>query len=89
MEATLVQWEYHSQGKKQKGTIRSYIRKMTGLSMPQVTRLIRQHRQNGYVKSSRKARRRFPRKYTAADFASALARIDPPVLSKTDPGILI
>src|ERR1035441_42146 len=41
VEATLVQWEYHSQGKKQKGTIRSYIRKMTGLSMPQVTRLMR------------------------------------------------
>src|ERR1017187_5625007 len=75
VEATLVQWEYHSQGKKQKGTIRSYIRKMTGLSMPQVTRLIRQHRQNGYVKSSRKARRRFPRKYTAADFA-LLAKVD-------------
>jgi DNA-binding MarR family transcriptional regulator len=48
---------------------------MTGLSMPQVTRLIRQHRQNGYVKSSRKARRRFPRKYTAADFA-LLAKVD-------------
>src|ERR1017187_1033721 len=50
-------------------------RRMRGLSMPQVTRLIRQHRQNGYVKSSRKARRRVPRKYTAADFA-LLAKVD-------------
>jgi transposase InsO family protein len=75
VEATLVHWEYHSQGKKQKGTIRSYIRKMTGLSMPQVTRLIRLHRGTGCVKTSRKRRRRFPSKYTVADFA-LLAKVD-------------
>src|SRR5260370_38035017 len=57
VEATLVNWEYHLQGKKQKGTIRSYLRKITGLSMSQVTRLIRLHRKSGYVKTSRKPRR--------------------------------
>src|SRR6267154_289161 len=75
VEATLVNWEYHLQGKKQKGTIRSYLRKITGLSMSQVTRLIRLHRKSGYVKTSRKPRRRFPSKYTAADFA-LLAKVD-------------
>jgi transposase InsO family protein len=75
VEAELVRWEYHCQGKKQKGTIRSYMRKVTGLSMPQLTRLIRRHRQSGHVAVGRKPRRRFPSKYTAADFA-ALARVD-------------
>lgn len=75
VEKTLVRWEYHTQGKKQRGTIRGYVQKMSGLSLPQVTRLIRQHRQSGRVRMSGKPRRRFASKYTIADFA-LLAKVD-------------
>jgi hypothetical protein len=70
-----VRWECYCHEKKQKGTIRSYMRKVTGLSMPQLTRLIRGQRQSGHVAVGRKPRRLFPIKYTAADLA-ALARVD-------------
>jgi hypothetical protein len=36
----LVAQEYSRQGKKQRGAIRAYLSKMTGLSLPQTARLI-------------------------------------------------
>jgi hypothetical protein len=43
----LVQGEYARQGRQARGVVRAYLCKMTGKSMPQITRLIRQYRQTG------------------------------------------
>src|SRR5271170_5348459 len=51
--------------KKQRGRIRAYIAKVSGLSLPQVTRLIRMYRATGRVEAAVYQRCRFPRKYTA------------------------
>ena len=74
-ERTLVAQEYHKQGKKRRGVVRAYIRKVTGLSLPQVTRLIRKHRQSGRVALQAVLRKRFPTKYTEPDVV-LLADVD-------------
>ena len=45
----LVGQEYASQGKKDRGLIRAYLCKMTGLSMPQTARLVQMYRETGVV----------------------------------------
>jgi transposase InsO family protein len=75
VKTVLLQQEYFRQGKKRRGMIRAYIRKVTGRSLPQITRLIRQYRQTGALKSRAGQRHRFPKKYTAADIAR-LAEVD-------------
>lgn len=75
IERTLVAQEYHRQGKKQRGAIRAYAAKVTGLSLPQITRLIRQYVKTGKVQAQRYSRRRFQSKYTAAD-VKLLAEVD-------------
>ena len=75
VKTVLLQQEYFRQGKKRRGVIRAYLHKVTGKSLPQITRLIRQYRQTGELKSRAGQRRRFPRKYTAADIA-LLAEVD-------------
>ena len=50
---TLVQFRYHSLSKADKGTVKAYLAKMTGLSRAQLTRLIRQHRDTGRVEDRR------------------------------------
>ncbi len=75
VKATLLQQEYFRQSKKQRGVIRAYLRKVTGLSLPQITRLIRAYLQTGAFKSIAYQRHRFPKKYTAADIA-LLAEVD-------------
>jgi transposase InsO family protein len=75
VKATLLQQEYFRQGKKQRGVIRAYLHKVTGKSLPQITRLIRQYRQTGELKSRAGQRRRFPKKYTLADIV-LLAEVD-------------
>ena len=63
--------------------VRAYIKKVTGLSLPQVTRLVRKHRQSGRVELQAVRRKRFPTKYTepdvvllAEDAHSTLAPVD-------------
>ena len=75
IQRTLVAQEYHRQGKKQRGAIRAYLAKVTGLSLPQITRLIRQYVKTGKVQAQSYTRRRFPSKYTAAD-VKLLAEVD-------------
>ena len=41
-ERRLVRQEYARRGKKQRGALRAYLSKMTGRSLPPITRLIRQ-----------------------------------------------
>jgi transposase InsO family protein len=75
VQRVLVAQEYVVQGKKQRGTIRAYLSKVTGLSLPQLTRLIRKYRQSGVVEPKAYRRRRFPTKYTSRDVA-LLAELD-------------
>ena len=74
-QRVLIAQEYASQGKKQRGQIRGYISKISGLSMPQVARLIRMYRASGKVEAKVYWRRQFDRKYTTADVA-LLAAVD-------------
>ena len=74
-ERLLVAQQYIQQGKKQRGAIRGYLSKMTGLSLPQVTRLIRRYVETGRVAVSLGQRRRFPGKYNAQDIG-LLAEVD-------------
>jgi transposase InsO family protein len=75
VQRVLVAQEYAVQGKKERGRIRAYLSKVTGLSLPQMTRLIRQHRKDGVVQAVRYRRRRFASKYTAKD-VRLLAEVD-------------
>jgi transposase InsO family protein len=69
VQRVLVEQEYAVQGKKQRGAIRAYLSKVTGLSLSQVTRLIRQYRREGVVKAAVYRRRRFPLKYRRREIA--------------------
>lgn len=75
VKATLIQQEYFRQGKKGRGVIRAYLQKVTGRSLPQIARLIRQYRETGELKWRAGRRHRFASKYTAADIA-LLAEVD-------------
>jgi hypothetical protein len=45
VQGVLVAQECAVQGKKQRGAVRAYLSKVTGLSLPQMARLIRKYRQ--------------------------------------------
>ena len=75
MDRTLRQQNYPKLSRDQKGLVRRYVKKMTGLSQAQVTRLIGQFAQTQAVKPTVYRRRRFPRRYTPADVA-LLAEVD-------------
>jgi transposase InsO family protein len=75
MGQTLVGQQYHILGKEEKGLLRSYLGRMTGLSRAQVTRLIGQYRDKGTIEENRYNRRRFPSVYTRADIG-LLAEVD-------------
>jgi transposase InsO family protein len=71
----LVHQEYAAQGKKARGVVRAYLAKMTGRSMPQITRLIGKYRKTGRVRAVGYRRRRFSKVYTDGDVA-LLAKVD-------------
>ena len=75
VQQTLVHQEYFRQGKKQRGAIRSYLSKLTGLSLAQMTRLIRRQKADGEIRVAQRTRRRFPVVYTESDVA-LLAEVD-------------
>ena len=66
---TLVRFDYPTLSKPDKGVIRRYLAKMTGLSRAQMTRLVGQHRATGRVTDRRGGApvRPFERRYTGAD----------------------
>ena len=74
-EDILVAQEYARQGKRGRGAVRAYLSKTRGLSLPQITRLIRSYTQTGRVEVKPSWRRRFPGKYTERDVA-LLAEVD-------------
>jgi transposase InsO family protein len=75
VEKMLVDQEYQQQRRKQRGAIRAYLSKVAGLSLAQITRLIRAHAQTGKVEVKDYRRQRFAAKYTPADIA-LLAQVD-------------
>jgi hypothetical protein len=75
VEGTLVRHEYAGLGRADKGVVRQYLARMTGLSRAQVTRLIAAQRQTGRVKVVAYQRTKFATRYTAAD-VTLLAYVD-------------
>lgn len=69
IDEVLTKFRYLGLRKKDKGIVRDYIVKMTGLSQSQTGRVIAQKRKFGRVFLSSSARHRFPRKYTPGDIA--------------------
>ena len=72
---TLCHQEYWKQKRSDKGLLRRYMARMTGLSRAQVTRLIARYQKDGQVKERIYRRNRFQRRYTAADI-ELLAAVD-------------
>lgn len=75
VEQTLVRHEYASLKRPDKGLVRSYIARMTGLGRAQATRLITAYRETGRVKAVAYRRTKFATRYTAGDVA-LLAYVD-------------
>ena len=74
---TLVRFHYLGLSKPDRGVIRRYLAKMTGLSRAQLTRLIRQYRDAGRIvdRRGKAPAKPFRRRYTAADIRR-LAEVD-------------
>jgi transposase InsO family protein len=71
----LRQQDYTQLARVSKGVVRRYVAKMTGLSRAQTTRLIGGFKATGAVKLTASRRRKFPRRYTAAD-VTLLVKVD-------------
>lgn len=74
-ESILVRHQYAGLGRREKGLLRLYAARMTGLSRAQVTRLIGSYADTGHVKAAPYQRRRFVARYTKAD-VELLAYVD-------------
>src|SRR2546427_271381 len=74
-ERALVQYQYASLSRAEKGVLRQYLARMTGLSRAQVTRLITSYAETGKVRAARYQRSRFATVYTKAD-VELLAYVD-------------
>lgn len=67
IERTLRGYSYRSRPRLEKGLLRRYMRKITGISNSQLTRLIAQFRRSGQVCIQPYQRHSFPTKYTRED----------------------
>ncbi len=67
IQTTLDKFGYGRLGKADKGLIRRYLRKMTGYSRAQLTRLIADHRKRRRLGRRPRPRSRFPKRYLDAD----------------------
>jgi hypothetical protein len=74
VKKTLVGQQYQIQGKAEKGLLRSYLGKMTGLSRAQVTRLIGQYLDKGSIAEKRYSRRRFLSRWRSHRGSRAIRR---------------
>lgn len=75
VEQTLVRQQYASLRRPDKGIVRRYLARMTGLSRAQVTRLITAYHDTGRVRATVYQRSRFAARYTPAD-VDLLAYVD-------------
>lgn len=67
IEEVLHRFKYFALCKKEKGVVKAYLRRLTGFSRAQVTRLIARQRTQGSLKAPLTERHRFPVKYTVID----------------------
>jgi len=67
IEEVMIRFRYHGLKRGEKGVIRRYIRRITGYSRSQVSRLVTEYKRRGRLKRMPYQRHRFPRKYTPAD----------------------
>lgn len=72
---TLREQGYRAQGKPMRGLLLRYVRKMTGLSRTQVTRLVARYMEHSEVKEALYRRHRFAGRFTRADI-ELLAQVD-------------
>ena len=75
MERTLVEQEYARLARPDKGLVRRYLAKMTGMGRAQLTRLIAQYRESGQVRAKPYRRHRFATRYGSQDI-TLLAEVD-------------
>ena len=75
IEEVLIRFRYHRLKRGEKGVIRRYIKKITGYSRAQVSRLIVEYKRTGRLRRTEYRRHRFPRKYTPSG-VGLLARTD-------------
>ena len=75
VDRSLREQDYGQLGRSDKGLVRQYVGKMTGLSRAQVARLIRVYCQKGAVSARPYQRHRFAARYTRADI-ELLAYVD-------------
>src|SRR5947209_16543191 len=75
VERVLAAQKYGDLGKGERGLVRAYLRKVTGLSEAQSTRLIRAFLDHGVVRAQPYQRHMFAARYTAEDIA-LLAEVD-------------
>lgn len=71
----LVRWQYSKRCKKDKSVIILFLRKVTGYSRSQITRLIGQYIKNGRISYRHVVQKGFKQKYTNDDIC-ALAKLD-------------
>lgn len=69
VERVLKAQSYQKLGKRERGLVRAYVRKVTGMSEAQTTRLIRSFVDHWVVRPARYQRHRFRTRYTAEDIA--------------------
>lgn len=74
-ERTLARHRYGALNRREKGLVRQYVSRMTGLSRAQVTRLIASYTESGRVKAVAYQRRKFASQYTKGDI-ELLAYVD-------------
>jgi len=67
VEDTIIKFDYHILGKKDKSVIKKYLEKITGLSRAQMTRLIGKQRKTGKVTVEESIRHIFPKIYSNED----------------------
>ncbi len=67
VEGVLRAQKYLGLSRKDKGIVRRYLVKISGLSKAQITRLIARWRERGVIEPQTSWRRRFPRRYTPSD----------------------
>ena len=75
VERVLRAQNYGELGKRERGVVRAYVEKVTGMSAAQTTRLIRAFLDSGVVRATPYQRHRFGARYTPEDVA-LLAEVD-------------
>jgi transposase InsO family protein len=74
-EHTLRRFHYRTLGKAERGLVRRFIERISGLSRAQVTRLVGQYRRCGRVRRAQRTTHPFRTRYTDTD-VRALAELD-------------